>query len=1366
MSLRKRLLLGVAALVVIAGVAVVFVLQSAWLYDKVRQNIIGTVETATGGRVDVVSFRFDWKQMRAEVRGFALHGTEPSDKPPLFRAGSVVVGLKLVSILRRDVDIQSLTVSDPRVYLIVRPDGRTNFPTPKVRPTGKSSTVEDILKLAIARFSLERGIFEVEARTRIPFSARGENLNVGLFYDLSGPRYRGAVSIQPLYLSYDDYGPAPFAVNLALTMEKNRIALDSGTIATGATQVKVNGALEDLAAPHARLQYQARAALSDIARLFRAPQLRGGTALVSGNGEWTPAGGLALAGALNASGVEYRDDVVRLVDFRSDGAVSVSSKGVEAAGLRLSGFYARDGRREAVEGRVGRFALRGKDIEVGGVALTLLGGSFLGEARLRQLERYSVTGDLSGVDTQRTVAMYSSEPLPWDALVFGGVTLEGSLKRAKDLRAGGNLTLAPAPVGDAVRGQIHVTYDGARGALDLGRSTVSLPHSRVDFSGSIGSELKVRLETRDLNDMLPALGKSAASVPVKLGNGVALFDGGVSGDLGNPRIAGRLRANNFTFSDEHVDSLEGDVVASADYLRVQNASAAQGPLRAQFQGSVGLSEWKTGETSPIAATMALKNAALADLAAMMHTKDLPVTGLLNGSAQVNGTIAAPRAQADLELLKGTLGDQPFDRFAAHAGYASNTLTVTNGQLAAGTKQVRLNGTFQHQADHFNTGRLRFDVSSNAMPLEEVRAIADIHPAIQGTLQVQASGLVELQPGAKTGYRIGELNADISTKGVQLDGQPLGDAHLTAVSQGPALRAHLDSTVAGSVVTGDGEWRLDGEWRPEAAYPGSATVSFSQVNLARLKPWLTTAPGAEAPRFAGSTEGVLRIEGPALNWRAMKAELRIPQFQLGPAPEVDIAADALTLKNSGPIVVRFANSAVTVESAHLVGRGTDLNIAGRVLTEQKNPLDLRVSGRLDLGFLQDFSRDFVSSGAVATDATVRGSLSDPQINGRMKFEDTAFTIVDVPNGISKASGTVIFTKDRATIQSLSGETGGGRIELSGFASYGGGQIVFRLHARAREVRVRYPEGVSTVANASLNLTGTSDSSMLSGTLTVLRTGINLQSDFSSILARSAEPVRTPSARKGLLGGMSFDVQIETAPDIQLQSSLTENLQAEANLRLRGTASNPAVLGRINITQGKLTFFGTKYTLSQGSIAFYNPIKVEPILNIDLETKARGIDVTLTVSGPLTKLSLTPRSDPPLQFSEIVALLATGRTPTSDPSLLAQQSSAPQSWQQMGASALLGSAIANPVAGRLQRFFGVSKLRIDPTLSGVDNNPQARLTLEQQVTPAITFTYITNVTQSNPQVVQVEWAFSKQWSAVALRDENGLFGLDFFYKRRFK
>jgi translocation and assembly module TamB len=97
--------------------------------------------------------------------------------------------------------------------------------------------------------------------------------------------------------------------------------------------------------------------------------------------------------------------------------------------------------------------------------------------------------------------------------------------------------------------------------------------------------------------------------------------------------------------------------------------------------------------------------------------------------------------------------------------------------------------------------------------------------------------------------------------------------------------------------------------------------------------------------------------------------------------------------------------------------------------------------------------------------------------------------------------------------------------------------------------------------------------------------------------------------------------------------------------------------------------------------------------------------------------------------------------------------------------VSQAVASPVAGRLQRFFGITKLKIDLSLIGVENNPQARLTLEQQITRDITFTYITNVTNSNPQVVRVEWALNRKWSAIAVREENGLFGLDFLYKRRF-
>jgi translocation and assembly module TamB len=1348
---------GLAGLALIVVVAAILVLRSAWFNEKVRERVVSTVETATGGRVEAGSFQFDWKRLRAQIGAFTVHGTEPSGKPPLFHARTVAVGLKIISILERRVDIQYLEVVEPRVFLTIDSDGRTNLPAPKIR--GGRSTAETILNLAIGRFNLQNGVFEIESRGRVPFDARGRNLNAKFLYERAGPRYRGDLSIEPVVVAWGSYGPIPLDVALAVTFEKNRIGVTSAKLATGDSHIDFSGAVEDLVSPHGSFRYDLRASLADVNRILRVPELRSGMAEVTGNAVWAGSSNYSASGRVHASGVEYRDSFVRLQGFRVDAALAAGKGGIGLSGVRLSGNEVNLTSQVPAEGTIATAGLRGRDLEFHGVAVDALGGSFRGEVQVRNLDRYTVTGEIAGFEARRVAALYSAQRLPWDSLVSGQVNLEGSLLRPIELRVSTGLDLEPAGTpGPPVHGQIAASYQALGGILDLGPSSITLPSSRAVFSGAIGRQMRVQLETRDLDDLLPALGLSAARLPVKLASGGAVvFDGTVTGYLDNPRIAGHLRATRFSYLAVGFASLDADVSASAENLGLRNAVLVRGPSRAQFDLAVGLTQWKTGDGSLIFGNGTIRDAPLTDLAALAGASSTPVTGTLNATAQLTGTIGKPLVNADIDVAKGAIRNEPFDRLTAHVSYSGRNVGLAAGQLSSGAKQVQLSATFDHAPDRFDAGRLRFRVSSNAMPLEQIHTLQEARPGLTGTVQVAADGDVELgQPR----FRISGLNADVWLRGLQWTGEPLRDVHLTANSEGPVLRAHLDSGVADSTVRGDGEWRLEGD------YPGSATIAFSSLDLARMRVWMSPSAASAASRFAGSAEGQLRIDGPALTPQLMKAELRISKFEIGPAPDAGLPTATATLHNDGPLVATMANSVITVESARLVGRSSEIGITGKLLFDRKNALDLRVNGRVDLAIVREFSRDFNASGTVAADATVRGPFDAPQVNGRMEVHDVAMDVAGLPNGLSKANGVVLFTGDRATIQSLSGETGGGKIEISGFAGYGGGPVVFRLHAQAAQVRVRYPEGVSTIADASLNLTGTSDRSMLAGTITIRRAGFNTETDVSSLLASSAEPVRTASTRTGFLGGMNFDVQINTAFDTQFETSLTENLQAEANLRLRGTASNPALVGRINITQGQMVFFGTKFTINQGSIAFYNPLRVEPVLDVDLETRARGIDVMLTVSGPLDKLTLTPRSDPPLQFNEIVALLATGRNPTSDPALLAAQSTAPQSWQQMGASALLGQAISSPVAGRLQRFFGVSNLRIDPTLPGVETNPQARLTLEQQVTPDLTFTYITNVTTSNPQVVRVEWSFSKQWSAVVLREENGLLGLDFFYKRRFK
>jgi len=47
-----------------------------------------------------------------------------------------------------------------------------------------------------------------------------------------------------------------------------------------------------------------------------------------------------------------------------------------------------------------------------------------------------------------------------------------------------------------------------------------------------------------------------------------------------------------------------------------------------------------------------------------------------------------------------------------------------------------------------------------------------------------------------------------------------------------------------------------------------------------------------------------------------------------------------------------------------------------------------------------------------------------------------------------------------------------------------------------------------------------------------------------------------------------------------------------------------------------------------------------------------------------------------------------------------------------------------------------------------------------------TFVTNLNRSQQQVVRLEWNMSREWSLIALRDENGSFGLDFQVRKQVK
>ena len=162
-------------LLLILAVAAVLVLRSDWFHEKARQRIVEELERATGGRATLGTFVFDWRLFTLRFQDLTLHGTEPAGAPALLQARSIQVDLKLVSFWKRNVDVQSVVVSEPKINLIVAADGSTNIPAPKVQTAPGMPILQTILDWKIAKFTLENGTM-LFAEKKLDLNARGANL--------------------------------------------------------------------------------------------------------------------------------------------------------------------------------------------------------------------------------------------------------------------------------------------------------------------------------------------------------------------------------------------------------------------------------------------------------------------------------------------------------------------------------------------------------------------------------------------------------------------------------------------------------------------------------------------------------------------------------------------------------------------------------------------------------------------------------------------------------------------------------------------------------------------------------------------------------------------------------------------------------------------------------------------------------------------------------------------------------------------------------------------------------------------------------------------------------------------------------------
>jgi translocation and assembly module TamB len=231
-----------------------------------------------------------------------------------------------------------------------------------------------------------------------------------------------------------------------------------------------------------------------------------------------------------------------------------------------------------------------------------------------------------------------------------------------------------------------------------------------------------------------------------------------------------------------------------------------------------------------------------------------------------------------------------------------------------------------------------------------------------------------------------------------------------------------------------------------------------------------------------------------------------------------------------------------------------------------------------------------------------------------------------------------------------------------------------------------------------------------------------------------------------------------------------LTADVDVHLQGSLANPVEVGNVHFLNGEAIFRGNRFTLSRGDLSLTNPIRTQATLDLEARTRVQQYDLTVDISGPLgQRLKLAYRSDPPLPTEDVLSLLALGYThqqqQASRPGLVSSFAGG-NPLQSVGESALLSQALSSQVTGRIQRLFGVSRIKIDPNVGLPGFTSGARVTVEQQVTRDLTLTYVTNTASSQYRIIQFEWAMGENVSLVGVRDQNGIFGVELRFRRRFK
>jgi translocation and assembly module TamB len=1328
-------------LAVLALLAVIAFFGSGAGNPIITRAILRRIQQSTGGRAELQGISIHWLSLRVSLKGLVIHGSEPSGTPPFFAAGEINAGLRIDSFWGRKISLDSLAIEKPRLHIRVASNGSNNVPVPARRASSKP-LAQTIFALHARQVALNNG-WILYNDVAAPLALEGDDLQIAINASgpLDHPLYLGRLEWRDLRFTARRYLPVPINISAKFTASRDGFSLDQGVLGFLRSHFDIQAVMTDFSHPAWTYKYRGWLDLLDCREIFREPVVPAGRVDLHGEGAF--GGGAGMLGTGSFSG---RDIALRLIDFHYGGMSSRGTYRLNRSGLEIPDFSA-----YAFQGSVkGKVTLQFQGVKFRAVTHTQ-------DIRLAQT--------LPALEHRN----FPIDELHWDGILTAD-TVATWTRSFREFEVGGAAAIVPpatlAPGHQPVTGNWTFHYRHVPSLLSVQSSTFETPNSRVSASGILSpgnTSMDLKFEAASLatyHDFINALRDLPPSSPgaKKPLAGSARWDGRVTGSTAHPTFTGHLRGEQLRYGGLSLDTLEGDLVFSPSFLQLANTRARRAEMSAELDGSIGLTRWQFLPDNAWSADINLDQASLQGLEQLAGFS-YPVRGRLTGQFHGRGTRAEPALTGLFDLSDADIYGLSFNRLRGRLEASPQEARIADAELRffpPGKEAARGAGIITGSAAYRFAGQtLSADIVGAGLPLENFERLQTSRLPVGGqlNLRLKLEGSIRAPLGDGT-FRVVDL---------RVGNEVIGSFNGSLVSDGRSAHLQLGSAMTAGEISGSGDIAL------VSPFPVSGKIDIRNINL---EPFLITALHAQKPIGHAVADGEISLSGSLQNPDSLLADARFSRLLMS----FGAGSETISLQNTGPVHLRSSRQKLEIEPASFQGPDSNFAISGSAQFNGSRALALKLNGAVDLRLLNTFlpgaedqtaaTRPFSIAGLAQIDAAVEGSLDRPRITGKVRIASASARAADFPTGLSNVTGDLIFDANRLSFSNLTAEAGGGTLAITGSVSYAERPLRYDISAKTDQVRIRYPEGMSWLVGGSLHLTGTPQAALLAGRVQVRRVTLAQGLEVAGMLVAAKEGLTAPSASSAFLRNLQFDIEGVSTPDTRVEWPSAE-LEAEAQLRVRGTWEHPILLGHIHILSGNLQFAGNRYSVSRGDLNFANPFRIDPVLSVEAVTTIQQYEITLNFSGPASKLTLAYRSDPPLPASDIVTLLALGQTSSES---AVRTSGASGAQNTAGATALLSEAISSQVGGRLERLFGITRFRVDPGLVGLgatatNQNAGARVTVEQQITRNLTITYESNVSSTQEQVIQVEYNVNRNVSIVALRDQNGTFGIDVKIRKRF-